>query len=189
MTFRRIYGKIGRELRHLRMAWYLRRHSIQCGRNPQYQHGLPIIYSGGTIKIGHNFTIQSFQTRPEIGADDGATLQIGNHVFVNKGVSIYAMQRVTIGDNCRIGDYASIWDSNFHEVTPNEGIKTSAVRIGRNVWIGRNASILPGVTIGNHSVIAANAVVTKDLPPQVIAAGVPARIIRHFDCADDYVRL
>ena len=72
---------------------------------------------------------------------------------------------------------------NFNDKTKRideQGVSTNSVVIGDDIWVGANAVILPGVTIGNHSVVAAGAVVTKDVPPHSLVAGVPAKIIKEI---------
>ena len=90
---------------------------------------------------------------------------IGNHVNLAQGITVTAL-------NHNFSDARKRIDQ--------QGVSTAAVVISDDVWIGANAVILPGVTIGRHSVIAAGAVVTKDVPPYSVAAGVPARIIKHL---------
>lgn len=90
-------------------------------------------------------------------------VKIGNHVNLAQGITVTALNHNFSDPNKRIDE---------------QGISTTPVTIGDDIWIGANAVILPGVTIGNHSVIAAGAVVTKDVPPHSVAAGVPAKIIK-----------
>ena len=88
---------------------------------------------------------------------------IGNHVNLAQGVTITALNH------------------NFEDITlriDQQGVSTNTVTISDDVWIGTNAVVLPGVTIGTHSVVAAGAVVTKDVPPYTIVAGVPAKVIK-----------
>lgn len=185
---RRIHGRLGREYRSWRMARHLRRHGVHFGAGPSYAGGLPLIMNDGRFVVGQAFRAQAFQTPPEFGVAPGAELRLGDHVFVNKGVLLYARREVVVGDHCSFGDYACVWDTNFHEVAPGEGTTVAPVRIGRNVWVGRQAIVMPGVTIGDHAVVAAGAVVTKDVPARSVVAGVPARVVRAFECPDDYVR-
>ena len=90
---------------------------------------------------------------------------IGNHVNLAQGITVTALNH-------------NFSDARKH--IDQQGVSTAAVTISDDVWIGANAVVLPGVTIGRHSVIAAGAVVTKDVPPYSVAAGVPARIIKHL---------
>lgn len=112
-------------------------------------------------------------------------IEIGRHVRINAGCILVAYTLVSIGDNCLIGEYVSIRDAN-HGTESGMPIRlqphrTAPIRIGSDVWIGRGVAVLPGVTIGDGAVIGANSVVNKDVPPRVVAAGVPARVIRSLD--------
>ena len=90
---------------------------------------------------------------------------IGNHVNLAQGITVTALNHNFDDSNKRIDE---------------QGVRTSAVIIEDDIWIGANAVILPGVTIGHHSVVAAGAVVTKDVPPHSLVAGVPAKIIKQI---------
>lgn len=110
-------------------------------------------------------------------------IRVGNFVTLNTGTHLIAFDAITIGDDTLIGEYCSIRDAN-HGIesidTPTRKQLHSAAKItiGRNVWIGRGCCILKGVTIGDGAVIAANSVVTKDVPSNAIVGGVPAKLIR-----------
>jgi acetyltransferase-like isoleucine patch superfamily enzyme len=95
---------------------------------------------------------------------------------------------IEVGDHTMIGDMVTIYDTSCHEVSPGIPAVARRVRLGRNVWVGARAMILPGVTIGDHSVIGAGSIVTKDVPERAIAVGNPAKVIKTFDCPDDWVR-
>ena len=90
-------------------------------------------------------------------------LEIGSHVNLAQGITVTALNHNFSDANKRIDE---------------QGVSTSPVTIEDDVWIGANAVILPGVTIGEHSVVAAGAVVTKDVPPHSLVAGVPAKVIK-----------
>lgn len=92
-------------------------------------------------------------------------VKIGHHVNLAQGVTVTALNHNFKDANKRIDE---------------QGISTAPVTIGDDIWIGANAVILPGVTIGNHSVVAAGAVVTKDVPPRSLVAGVPAKEIKQI---------
>jgi acetyltransferase-like isoleucine patch superfamily enzyme len=148
----------------------------------------PILYLEGNTTFGTGITIRGRQTRPELGAARGGELVIGNDVFINHGCSIVATVRISIGDHCLIGDYCSISDSSYHQVAPNEVIRREPITIGRNVWLGRNVIVLPGVSIGEHSVVAAGSTVSHDVPPRTLVAGSPARVIRSLTIPDEWER-
>jgi acetyltransferase-like isoleucine patch superfamily enzyme len=90
---------------------------------------------------------------------------IGNHVNLAQGITVTALNHNFEDSNKRIDE---------------QGVSTNPVTIEDDIWIGANAVILPGVTIGHHSVVAAGAVVTKDVPPHSLVAGVPAKIIKQI---------
>lgn len=79
-------------------------------------------------------------------------------------------------------------DTAFHSVSPMASVKAAPIKIGKNVWIGTRAIILPGVTIGDHAVVGAGALVSRDVPPCTVVGGVPARPISTFECPDDWHR-
>jgi len=99
-----------------------------------------------------------------------------------------ASHSIEIGDDCLIGDLVAIFDSDHHPMEPSRPTRFAPVRLGRNVWIGRSATILPGVTIGDHAVIAGGSIVTGDVPARTLMAGVPARPIRTLDVPDGWRR-
>lgn len=104
-------------------------------------------------------------------------LQLGKNSFINSGCKIRCHKCITIGDDCAISHDFTIMDSNAHFLNGDDG--TSPVVIGSNVWIGTRVTVLSGVHIGDGAVIAAGAVVTKDVPPRCVVGGVPARVIKN----------
>lgn len=110
-------------------------------------------------------------------------VMIGSHTRV--GLHNTVIGPVTIGDHVNLAQGITITalNHNFADKSQRidqQGISTDAVTIGNDIWIGANAVVLPGVTIGDHSVVAAGAVVTKDVPPHSLVAGVPAKIIKEI---------
>lgn len=111
-----------------------------------------------------------------ISVNKGAHLKLGQGM-INHNVNIACFERIEIGNDVGISENVVIRDSDNHPTAP--GAKASApIHIGNRVWIGLNATILKGVTIGEGSIVAAGAVVTRDVPPGVMVGGVPARVIR-----------
>lgn len=109
----------------------------------------------------------------------GRHIQLGKNVFINHACTFLDLGGIVIEDDVLIGPKVSIITEN-HPVNPNDRkiLDLKSVIIKRNAWIGANAIILPGVTIGENSVVAAGSVVTKDVPPNSFVAGIPAKIIK-----------
>lgn len=120
---------------------------------------------------------------PTFCCDNGKNIRVGENFLANYNVTILDIAPVTIGDYVMIGPNTLITTVN-HPLSPAGRRRhlgqARPVAIGRDVWIGGNCTILPGVTIGNNAVIAAGAVVTKDVPDNCVVAGVPARKIRNI---------
>lgn len=114
--------------------------------------------------------------------DSPATLKIGDFTVLGDRVEIHVAEKVIIGMRCLISWDSVIMDRNYHGVDGPEVIKP--VIIEDNVWIGCRAIVLPGVRIGSCSVVGAGSVVTKNVPPNTLVAGNPARIVRKLDEED-----
>lgn len=119
--------------------------------------------------------------RPPIRVDYGDQLSIGSHGFVNFNLVALDVAPIAIGDHCQIGPNVQLLTA-YHPVAAEPRRQAleaaSPIAIGDNVWLGGGVIVLPGVTIGDDTVVGAGAVVTKDLPPGVVAVGNPARVIR-----------
>ena len=118
---------------------------------------------------------------PPLRANWGTHTHLGNHVYANFNLTLVDDTQVTIGDYVMIGPNVTI-SAAGHPIRPDlrrEAMQFNfPVRIEENVWIGAGAIILPGVTIGENSVIGAGSVVTRDIPENVVAMGVPCRVVR-----------
>lgn len=124
------------------------------------------------------------EIRPPLYVDYGFHLTIGARTFVNFGLTALDVAPITIGDDVQIGPHVQL-------LTPTHPIDADLRRakweaaepiaIGDNVWLGGGVIVLPGVTIGANTVVGAGAVVTRDLPSDVVAVGNPARIVRRLD--------
>ena len=121
----------------------------------------------------------AFGLFPPFYTDCGKNIHFGQNVFVNSGCRFQDQGGIWIGDNALIGHNAVLATLN-HDPDPAKraNLIPSPIRIGKIVWLGANVTVLPGVTIGDGAIIAAGAVVTKDVPENTVAAGVPAKIIR-----------
>lgn len=116
----------------------------------------------------------------------GDNCYIGRFCQVNAYCSVIIGNDVTIADNVLVSDADHLYWNEETSVL-KQGYKLNKVAIGNNVWIGRNCCILPGVEIGDNSVIAANSVVNKDIPDWALAAGSPAKIIKRYRPANSNV--
>ena len=121
--------------------------------------------------------------RPPFRCDYGFHVLIGDRVFANFGLVALDVARITIGNDVQIGPNVQLLTPT-HPVEPEprrakwEGSRP--ITIGDNVWLGGGVIVCPGVTIGDDTVVGAGAVVTRDLPPRVVAVGNPARVIRRL---------
>ena len=114
----------------------------------------------------------------------GENIQLGDHVFLNLNCMFIDNNRIKIGDHGMLGPGVQIYTAAhpLEAAARDEGWEvTKPVTIGNSVWIGGSAILLPGVNVGDKAVIGAGAVVTRDVPPGVVVAGNPARIIREID--------
>lgn len=121
----------------------------------------------------------TFALFPPFSTDYGLNLSVGKRVFINSGCCFQDQGGIEIGDDCLIGQQVVIATLN-HDLDPAKrgNMLSAPVKIGSKVWIGAHATILPGVTIGSGAVVGAGAVVTKDVPANTVALGVPAKNIK-----------
>jgi len=143
--------------------------------------GTAIVRNRGRIRIGEKFRVLASHVPVELGAGEYGSITIGDNTFINSGTSIGSLASITIGNHVAIGNYVLIMDSDFHNPIDHTlpGAKAPII-IEDGVWIGARATILKGVTIGKHAVVAAGAVVTKDVPAGALVGGVPAKVIRYL---------
>lgn len=128
----------------------------------------------------------TFRLFPPFYTDFGKNITIGKDVFINSGCHFQDQGGITIGDGSLIGHNVVLATVN-HDLNPENNRKNhyAPITIGNHVWIGSNATILPGVTIGDWAVVAAGAVVTKDVPPYTVVGGVPAKVLRMIKSESD----
>ena len=148
----------------------------------------PILFTHGEVHVGRNVVFRGRMLRSEFGAELGGTIAVGEDTFLNEGSSVVAHHQVKIGDNCRIGELVGIFDTDHHAVDALSPVRFAPVVIGDNVWIGRGALILPGVTIGDNAVVAAGSVVTGAVPANTLVAGNPARLVRELQVVEGWRR-
>lgn len=143
------------------------------GRKRQYVSEFRVA-EGGTLICESDFKLYQGAS---LYVAQGATLILkGEKGYINTGSRINCFNHIEIGDDCGIGDNVTIVDSDHHSI---DGAQISApIIIGNHVWIGSNSMVLKGVTIGDGAVIAAESVVTKDVPAHCLVGGVPAKILK-----------
>lgn len=124
----------------------------------------------------------TFRLFPPFYTDFGKNITIGRNVFINSGCHFQDQGGIVIGDGSLIGHNVVLATIN-HDLDPRNGRKNhyAPIKIENNVWIGSNATILPGVTIEEWSVVAAGAVVTKDVPPYTVVGGAPAKVMKRIN--------
>lgn len=150
--------------------------------------GRTAISNRGHLDVGKKLIVNSKPLPVSITVNKGARLTIGDNVFINYGASIGCTHTIVIGNDVMIGDLSVIIDSNYHPCDIHDDPAPKSVHISDNVWIARQCIILPGMTIGKNSVVAAGSVVTRDVPDDVLVAGVPARVVRPIEVPDGWVR-
>ena len=130
---------------------------------------------------------EDFSLFPPFYTDFGKNITVGDHVFLNTCCRFQDQGGITIGDGTLIGHGVTLATLNHDEDPERRAVLYPApIRIGRRVWIGSGATVLPGVTIGDGAIVAAGAVVTRDVPPETVVAGVPARLLRPIRKADAF---
>jgi acetyltransferase-like isoleucine patch superfamily enzyme len=124
----------------------------------------------------------SFWMLPPFYTDFGKNIRVGKDVFINHGCEFMDRGGITLEDEVLIGPKVNLVTIN-HPVEPSQRRSTfcAPIVIKRNAWIGVGASVMPGVTIGQNAIVAANAVVTKNVAANSIVGGIPATLIRNFD--------
>jgi acetyltransferase-like isoleucine patch superfamily enzyme len=190
---------LGRSWIHTRvaraLAWWW---GIEIGSRCTF-YGLPLFrrLPGSRIRIGGNCRFRSSKwsnlagvNRPCIVSTltGTAVVEIGSDCGFS-GAAIGCASRIFIGDRVLCGANVTITDTDWHPVGWRERFaggpgETAPVTIGEDVWLGMNATVLKGVEIGRRTVVGAGSIVTRSLPPGVVAAGQPAVVIRRLDCEE-----
>lgn len=150
-----------------------------------HYHTLEEIRELFSLLIGKSVD-KTFAMFPPFYTDCGKNIFVGKNVFINSGCRFQDQGGITIGDGVLIGHNVVLATLN-HDIDPRKRstMHPAPIVIGKNVWIGANATVVPGVSIGDGAVIAAGAVVTKDVPANVIIGGVPAKIIKKIEAGQE----
>lgn len=162
---------------------------LEWSGKPLFFEGRPRFRTAGPISLGADCHLRDGPVPIRLITRSGGRIVFGDRVGINFGTEITAASLVAIGDDTAIGPQVTIYDTSFHPVSEGDEVKTDPVEIGSNVWIGRQVLILPGVTIGDHSVVASGAIVTRDVPSRVLVAGNPAQVVREIRASDGWRRI
>lgn len=158
-------------------------------RRPIYIRGKRHVAIGANFTAGVGNRLDAFDFEPP----PGPILKIGRNVEINDRVHIAAVREVVIGDDVLLasnifisdhdhGSFREAWPEDSPDVPPAERpLRVAPVSIGDRVWLGEGVQVLPGVSIGAGSVVGAGAIVTRSLPPDCVAVGAPARVIKRYD--------
>jgi len=135
------------------------------------------VQAGGVLSLGRRVWLRTECGPNFITVADGARIELGARCLVN-GAMLHANLGIRMGDDSMIGFGSRVLDSDFHNLDIHTPERSSPVTIGERVWIASDVTVLQGVTIGDDVVIGARSVVTRDIPPGVLALGHPARPVR-----------
>jgi acetyltransferase-like isoleucine patch superfamily enzyme len=143
--------------------------------------GRPAVTNDGRMTIGDRVRLVSTVATLELVTLPTGVLEIGNNVFINYGSSLVSSAAVRIGNDVLIGTHVTVMDCDFHRVEDKSWDTTGEpIVIEDRVWLGNRSMILKGVRVGHDAVVAAGSVVTEDVEPRTLVAGVPAKLVRRF---------
>jgi acetyltransferase-like isoleucine patch superfamily enzyme len=159
----------------------------RVGFGPGFQANRKLVIRGpGRVVFGANVNAWAHEERNVLLTfDPDATIQIGSNVRLN-GVGLMAKCGITIGNDCILGSTLLV-DTDFHSIrrdratNPDAPVASAPTIVEDNVWLAGQTVVLKGVRIGRNSVVGFRAVVTRDVPPDVVVAGNPAKVVRHLD--------
>lgn len=163
-----------------RIVKFYLRNSFTAGKNFELYLGGGIVGNKDTIVIGNNVRLFGWLI------SDGGKIIVGNHTVIHKDTVVRSMNLLEIGKYCDIGNGVYIQDHNSMSLnylerrTCSGKVISEPVKIGDDVWIGRRAMIMKGVTIGDRAIIGAGAVITHNVPSDSIMAGNPAKIVKYL---------
>ncbi len=162
-------------------------------------YGAPRIHIGDGVKLGPGSQLRANDSYPggwmkhpageHVEQRFSGVIRIGHRVTATGALQVVAFQEVVIEDDVMIAANVFIADGTHAMTTGDRPYKyqgidpVAPIRIGRGAWLGQNAVIVPGVTIGELAVVGANSVVTRDVPPRTVVGGAPARVLKRWDGA------
>ncbi len=180
----RIYKALERQLASDHLAYLLTESrkqgfDVELGDDIEIAFGTEFVLSGAArVRIGNGVSIRKYS---EIKVE--GEFAIGDRTLIGRSCSISCRGRLLIGADCMLAESVSVRDHDHSSSDVNlpineQGYVDAPCVIGNNVWLAAKVTVLKGVTIGDNSIVGANAVVSRDIPPNSIAAGVPARVIK-----------
>ena len=184
---------------YLRLRQFYVRHFIapKCdhlGKYPTLMKPWYVNISGPNIVIGDSVTMIGESDNPVSigvwGREQGlGSITIGKAALLSPGTRISASDEIVIGDSVMIANGVYITDSDWHDVydRTERSEKITPVHIENNVWLGDGVKVLKGVRIGENSIVGAGAIITRDVPPNVVVAGNPAKIVKHLQVGQRFV--
>lgn len=176
------YRNRGGLLQRLVSAYKTKRYLTKAGNGIVIKHNAEFwLTDNAVLEVGDGCTIQNFAffqlTKPN------PKVYIGNNTVIGRHCMITAKNLIRLGDNVLMGAYVQVIDTNHGvkagQIIRDQNAEIGEVVIGNDVWIGAGAKILMNCHIGDGAIIGANAVVTGDIPPNAIAVGIPARVIKY----------
>ena len=177
---------------HLRFRHWYAEHFLRpacdaLGEHHTIMKPWHVSINGPNISIGKCATIIGEPVKPvKIGVwgrePDSGRIEIGDYVLISPGTRISASDEIVIGNSVMMANSVYITDSDWHGIydRTERDDRVTPVHVHDNAWLGDHCVVLKGVTIGENSVVAANAVVSKDVPPNVVVAGNPARVVKEL---------
>jgi len=172
---------------------FLRPHFEYLGKGSTFMRPWHVEVFGSPVLLGNYATVIATpdkKIRFSVWSEkkDMGRIHIGSFCIISAGVRISSASGIHIGDNCMIVSGSYITDSDWHDIYDRVSTgKSRPVRIENNVWIGDSSIICKGVTIGENSIIGAGSVVVNEIPPNSIAAGNPARVVKSLDANQKFV--
>jgi acetyltransferase-like isoleucine patch superfamily enzyme len=153
---------------------------VVIGSRARLRDGVLLSLRGGVLDIGEETDV-----RRGVTMHVGGRLVIGRGCLVSTGVCLHCAESVEVGDLTIVGEYSTLADS-WHRRTPpgvpiHHSVATAPLRVGTNVWVGARVTVAAGVTVGDQCIVGSGAVVTRDVEPGWLVAGVPARPVRLLD--------
>ena len=168
----------------IRLRW----HKVAVGRRFFVLGPAPRLRLAGKLALGERVNLRCDVGRVVIDVGPQGSVTIGNRSFLNSGVQLVCEVAIEIGPHCRIGPFCCLSDTNNHAVHEHDTPITRPIKFGRNVWLGRSVIVLPGVSIGDNSVVGAGSVVAKSIPANEVWAGNPAMFVKPVRGSPDWIR-